>query len=95
MRRFLKRVLSKHFPLFLMAYRYAKENQRIFDSPKETPMGFRFTGSTSMESGAFELDETGIAKKVLKYQTYLRSIRSDLAMTRIVDYQTLTPYRER
>ena len=48
-----------------------------------------------MESGAFELDETGIAKKVLKYQTYLRSIRSDLAMTRIVDYQTLTPYRER
>jgi FkbM family methyltransferase len=61
----LAKPLVERFPRVAMAYRHARDNRRALDAPRETPMGFRFTGNPLMENGAFEPEETEIVRRVL------------------------------
>ena len=63
--RIAKPVIER-FPSVAMAYRYVRDNRRILDEPKETPMGFKLTGNSAMEKGVFEPDETRIVKRILE-----------------------------
>jgi FkbM family methyltransferase len=57
--------LIEKFPKIAAAYRIIRDERKINQDPKITPMGFKFIGNTSMEEGKFELRETGLIKKIL------------------------------
>jgi len=62
----LAKPLVERFPFFAMVYRYVRDNRRVLDAPRETPMGFRFIGNSLMEKGLFEPEETEIVRRVLE-----------------------------
>jgi len=62
----LAKPLVVRFPFWAMAYRYLRDNRRVLDTPRETPMGFRFMGNSLMEQGHFEPEETEIVRRVLE-----------------------------
>jgi FkbM family methyltransferase len=62
--KFFKPAMER-FPIMALAFRYIRDNRRIFHTPVKTPMGFRFIGNRGMENGSFEPEETEIVKKIL------------------------------
>ena len=61
----LAKPLVERFPRVAMAYRYARDNRRVLNAPRQTPMGFKFIGNSLMENGVFEPEETEIVRRVL------------------------------
>ncbi|MGZ3238504.1 MAG: FkbM family methyltransferase [Burkholderiaceae bacterium] len=47
------------------AYRYIKDKKDIYEPPKETALGFLFSGNEAMGKGEFEPEETAIVKKLI------------------------------
>ena len=52
-------------PRMYFTYRMFKESKSVFDVPKNTPMGFKFSGNLSMENGSFETEEYELVKSIL------------------------------
>jgi FkbM family methyltransferase len=61
----LAKPIAERFPVIAFTYRTIRDNQRIFEHPKITPMGFKFNGNKSMEAGLFEISETEVTKRLL------------------------------
>lgn len=61
----LVKPIIERLPRLAMAYRYMRDSSKINKYPKETPMGFKFIGDKSMETGQFEPEETQLVKKIL------------------------------
>jgi hypothetical protein len=59
-------IIKTTFPKAAMYYRYIRDNLRMWKEPKETPMGFKFTGNRSMQEGRFESEETKVVIKLLQ-----------------------------
>ena len=62
--RFAKPVIER-FPFMDMAYRYMRDNRQVWDTPYETPFGFKLVGHSGMGKGPFEQDETEIIRRIL------------------------------
>ena len=58
---FLERV-----PFLARSYRHLRNNKNYNNRSKETPWGFKFIGSNSMQSGEFEPEETEIFLSIVK-----------------------------
>lgn len=73
-----KPLIEKRFPSLAMAYRYIRDNRQILDEPRETPMGFKLIGNSSMEKGVFEPDETEIVKRILERVDIVVNVGSNI-----------------
>ena len=58
--------IAERFPFLARTYRTIRDNMTTFQEPKMTPMGFKFTGTSKMEEGIYEVDEVEIVKRHLK-----------------------------
>lgn len=62
---YLKPVVER-FPPVAKFFRYAWDNWQMFEEPQDTPMGFKFVGHSTMQSGCFEPEETELVKRLLQ-----------------------------
>lgn len=62
--RILKPIVAK-FPRLAIYYRKVRDKWMINEEPQDTPMGFKFIGSSSMQNGEFEPEETQIVKDLV------------------------------
>ena len=53
------------FPRLALVCRTIRDAKQIVSEPKDTPLGFKFSGSKLMEEGKFEIKETNIVKEYL------------------------------
>ena len=60
-----KNIIKLKFPKAAMYYRFIRDNLQMWKEPKETSMGFKFTGNRLMQEGKFEPEETKIVVKLL------------------------------
>jgi FkbM family methyltransferase len=61
----LAKPIAEKFPVLAFTYRTIRDNQRLFERPEMTPLGFKFNGNKSMEAGLFEPAETELVKRLL------------------------------
>ena len=61
----MARPVVERFPKAARAYRYARDSMESHDEPRETSMGFRLAGSTAMQEGRFEPEETALVERLL------------------------------
>src|SRR5262249_7183803 len=59
--------LVERFPRMALAYRTFRDSRRLFEEPKQTPMGFKLIGNPSMEAGTFEATEVNIVDLILNH----------------------------
>jgi len=62
----IRKTIGVKFPKLAMLYRYMWDNLKLWKEPKETKMGFKFTGNKSMQEGRFEPEETKVVIKLLQ-----------------------------
>jgi FkbM family methyltransferase len=60
------------------AYRYIKDKKDIYAPPKETALGFLFSGNEAMEKGEFEPEETAIVKKLIPHADVLINVGANV-----------------
>lgn len=56
----------ERFPPVAKFFRYAWDNWQMFEDPQDTPMGYKFVGHSTMQSGCFEPEETELVKRLLQ-----------------------------
>jgi FkbM family methyltransferase len=61
----LGKPVAEAFPILAFTYRTIRDNRRLLEYPKMTPLGFKFNGNASMEAGLFEQAETQLIKRLL------------------------------
>jgi len=61
----IKNILKRIFPRLSSAYTILRDRSPGYKQPRETSMGFKFIGNTSMESGTFEPGETKVFTNIL------------------------------
>lgn len=63
---FVKFIIGS-FPKITTTYNYVNEILQTFNPPKETLMGFKFSGNKLMQKGQFEPEETEIVIKIIPH----------------------------
>ncbi|WP_298920626.1 FkbM family methyltransferase [uncultured Nostoc sp.] len=58
--------LVDRFPSLAQMYRISRDRQFLSETPKDTPMGFKFSGDPVMQQGLFETREWNVAVKCLE-----------------------------
>lgn len=58
--------IFERIPFLARLYRDFRDNKYYNSEPKDTPWGFKFAGSTSMQSGKFEPEETEMFLSIIK-----------------------------
>src|SRR4051794_500141 len=72
-RRFLRRFVR---PAIL--YRYVRDSRALGRAPATTPLGFRFSGAKSMETGRFEPEETKLVQLLLPHVDVVVNVGANL-----------------
>jgi FkbM family methyltransferase len=59
------RPIIARFPKLAITYLFLRDSSSLEDTPKKTPLGFKFIGNQSMQNGKFEPDESSIVTQLL------------------------------
>jgi FkbM family methyltransferase len=76
--RFAKPLVVRHLPRVAAAYELLKEERAASADPVATPMGFKLAGSTLMQSGAFEPEETRLVKTLVSQSDLLINVGANI-----------------
>lgn len=68
----------QRFPRLAMTYRRMRDSWRSFDQPRQTPMGFLFSGNAEMQAGRFEPEETRLVIFLLKKSEVLVNVGANV-----------------
>lgn len=66
------------FPRLAMTYRRMRDSWRSFEKPRQTPMGFLFSGNAEMQAGLFEPQETRLIVFLLKRSEVLVNVGANV-----------------
>jgi FkbM family methyltransferase len=61
-----RRVVERNLPRLAMTYRYVRDLWQSMTPSRQTPLGFSFVGSVSMQDGTFEATEVAIIRRLLE-----------------------------
>jgi len=81
MKRMIIRVFKpfiERFPLIAMFYRVLRDNIQYSSEPIETTMGFKFIGSSTIQLGKFEPEETEVFKSIINNVDILVNVGANI-----------------